>query len=85
MTKAKDPNETQVDIFLSWQKDWCLLQRMFSKWLDEEQEAILRAVQDNKMDCSGSWYGTRKDFVGAVAAICFLYLTPRFDEHGCAC
>ncbi len=83
MTKAKDPNETQVDIFRSWQKDWCLFAKDVLKVrLDEEQEAILRAVQDNKMVAVAAGTARGKDFVGAVAAICFLYLTPRFDEHG---
>jgi len=50
--------------------------------LDKEQEAILKSVQHNKKTTVASGTARGKDFVSAVAALCFLYLTPKWDGKG---
>lgn len=50
--------------------------------LDPEQEEILRSVQVNPRTSVASGTARGKDFIAAVAAVCFLYLTPRWDEKG---
>lgn len=51
-------------------------------FLDDEQKDILRSVQNNKMTTVASGTARGKDFVSAVAGICFMYLTPRWNERG---
>ena len=66
-----------------WRKDWCLFaEQILHVDLDDEQKDVLRSVQDNPRTAVASGTSRGKDFVAAVAAICFLYLTPEFDEHG---
>ena len=50
--------------------------------LDKEQQAILSSVQHNKMTAVASGTARGKDYVAACAAMCFMYLTPRFDKDG---
>lgn len=50
--------------------------------MDDEQKAILRSVQHNKMTTVASGTSRGKDFISAVACMCFMYLTPRFNEKG---
>jgi hypothetical protein len=50
--------------------------------LDPEQEEILDAVQMHSAVSVASGTGRGKDFVAAVAAMCFLYLTPKWNEKG---
>jgi hypothetical protein len=70
-------------VFDAWRKDWCLFAREVLKTkLDPEQEEILRAVQNERMITVASGTARGKDFVSAVAAVCFMYLTPKWDEHG---
>lgn len=65
----------------SWQNDWCLFAKeVLHANLDDEQKAILRAVQTEKMVAVASGTSRGKDYVAAVAAICFLYLTPRWND-----
>lgn len=67
--------------FLAWRNDWCLFAKeVLHVRLDEEQQAILRAVQTEKMVAVASGTARGKDFVAAVACICFLYLTPRWKN-----
>ena len=69
---------------IAWRNDWCLFAKEVLKArLDEEQKDILRSVQKNKMTTVASGTSRGKDFVAAVAALCFLYLTPRFGKDGC--
>lgn len=66
-----------------WRSDWCLFAKECLKvTLDIEQQKILRAVQNERMVsvCSGTARG--KDFISAVAAVCFMYLTPKFNKSG---
>ena len=66
-----------------WRKDWCLFAEMvLHANLDDEQKDVLRSVQFNPRTAVASGTSRGKDFVAAVAALCFLYLTPTFDEKG---
>lgn len=66
-----------------WRDDWPLFAKeVLHARLDNEQKAILTALQHNKMVAVASGTARGKDFVAAVAAVCFLYLTPRFDKEG---
>lgn len=65
---------------LEWRNDWNKFAREVLKArLDQEQQDILSSVQYNPMTAVSSGTARGKDFVAAVAALCFLYLTPRFD------
>lgn len=67
--------------FASWRQDWCLFaEQMLQVKLDPEQAAILRSIQQNKMTSVVSGTARGKDFVSAVAALCFLYLTPKWKN-----
>jgi hypothetical protein len=50
--------------------------------LDEEQKEALRVIQHNPKVAISSGTSRGKDYLMAVAAICFLYLTPEWDETG---
>lgn len=50
--------------------------------LDPEQEEVLDSFQINPMTSVASGTSRGKDFVAAVCAICFLYLTPEWDDKG---
>ena len=68
---------------LYYQQDWCRFARDILRIkLDPQQEAILRGVQNSKMVSVRSGTARGKDFVAAAAALCFLYLTPDFDNDG---
>ena len=69
--------------FKLWQEDWNKFAVDVLKVnLDKEQRKIIESVQNNPRTsvCSGTARG--KDFVSAVACICFLYLTPKFNMAG---
>lgn len=69
--------------FIYYQKDWCRFAKdVLRISLDPQQEAILRGVQHHKMVSVRSGTARGKDFVAAAAALCFLYLTPEFDDNG---
>jgi hypothetical protein len=64
-------------------QDWCVFAReVLGVTLDEEQEAILRSVQHNPKTIVKSGTARGKDFISAVACVCFLYLTPEWNEQG---
>lgn len=72
-----------LSLMNSWRADWCKFAReALGVSLDAEQEAILRSVQFNARTSVASGTARGKDFVAAVAAICFLYLTPRWNKNG---
>jgi hypothetical protein len=76
-------NDEHVEIFKQWQSDWTKFASDVLKVnLDTEQKEILKAVQSNKMVSVASGTARGKDFVSAVAALCFLYLTPKFNKDG---
>ena len=67
----------------AWREDWCLFAKeVLHARLDDEQKAILRAVQTERMVAVASGTARGKDYIAAVAAICFMYLTPRFNKEG---
>ena len=75
--------EQGVSLVDSWRADWCKFAReALGVNLDEEQQAILRSVQHNPRTSVASGTARGKDFVAACAAVCFLYLTPRWDRQG---
>ena len=64
-----------------WQSDWNLFARdVLRANLDKEQQAILSSVQHNPMTAVASGTARGKDYVAACAAMCFMYLTPRFKD-----
>lgn len=66
-----------------WQQDWNLFAKeVLGANLDREQQEILSSVQHNKMTAVASGTARGKDYVAACAAMCFMYLTPRFDKDG---
>lgn len=83
-TKQEERLRVQgVSLVDSWRADWCKFAReALGVNLDEEQQAILRSVQHNPRTAVASGTARGKDFVAACAAICFLYLTPRWDRQG---
>lgn len=67
----------------AWRKDWNLfVEEVLHAKLDDEQKAIIRSVQHNKMTTVASGTARGKDFVAACAAMCFMYLTPRWNKEG---
>ena len=68
---------------LAWRADWNLFVRdVLHARLDKEQQEIIESVQHNRMTAVASGTARGKDFVAACAAMCFMYLTPRFDKNG---
>lgn len=65
----------------AWRNDWCLFAKeVLHANLDEEQKDVLRKVQVEKMVAVASGTSRGKDYVAAVAAVCFMYLTPRWKN-----
>ena len=65
----------------AWRADWTLFaKQVLHARLDEEQKAILRAVQNERMVAVASGTARGKDYIAAVACICFMYLTPRWED-----
>lgn len=81
MSKAVQHNINKL--FTSWREDWNIFIRdALGVTLDVEQQAIVTAVQHNKLVSVRSGTARGKDFVAACIAICFLYLTPRWNGQG---
>lgn len=80
--KSNIQNNAQK-VFNAWRKDWNLFIRdVLGVTLDEEQQAIVSAVQHKKLVSVRSGTARGKDFVAACIAVCFLYLTPRWNSKG---
>ncbi len=72
-----------TDTWVDWQNDWCkAAYELCNARLDNEQEKILQAIQNEKMVSVRSGTSRGKDFVSALAAYLFLQLTVEFDENG---
>jgi hypothetical protein len=72
-----------VGLLEDCKKDWVIFaEEVLGAYLDDEQKAVLRSVQVNSKTSVKSGTARGKDFVAAVAALCFLYLTPGFDDKG---
>ena len=81
--ESKEIDERAIDLLRSWQNDWCLFaEDNFGITLDSEQKEILRAIQTYPRVAVAAGTARGKDFIGAVASLCFLWLTPRFNESG---
>ena len=66
-----------------WREDWNRFAKdVLKARLDNEQQEILHSVQVNPRTAVASGTARGKDFVSAIAAICFFYLTPRWDKDG---
>lgn len=66
-----------------WREDWnSFCYDVLKARLDDEQKAVISAVQHHKMVAVASGTSRGKDYVSACACLCFLYLTPRFDKNG---
>lgn len=65
----------------SWIEDWNRFCRDALKVrLDSEQQDIISSVQHNPKTAVSSGTARGKDFVAACAAMCFMYLTPRWRD-----
>ena len=74
-------SEKHLQRLKAWRADWNLFAKeVLHARLDEEQKAILRAVQTEKMVAVASGTARGKDYIAAVACLCFLYLTPRWKD-----
>lgn len=63
----------------AWRADWCkFAKEVLHARLDDEQKSILRAVQTERMVAVASGTARGKDYIAAVACLCFMYLTPRW-------
>lgn len=70
-------------LFAAWRNDWNLFIRdALGVTLDDEQKAIVSAVQHKKLVSVRSGTARGKDFVAACIAVSFLYLTPRWNKRG---
>ena len=82
MQRSEIHNNAQR-VFSAWRNDWNLFIRdVLGVNLDAEQQAIVSAVQYNKLVSVRSGTARGKDFVAACIAVCFLYLTPRWNSKG---
>jgi hypothetical protein len=69
-----------LELMNLWRKDWNLFVRdALGVTLDKEQQEILTSVQFNPLTSVASGTARGKDFVAACAAMCFMYLTPRWN------
>lgn len=84
MTKSiqtKNRMKPEHRVFINWINDWNKFARDVLKVnLDPQQQEVLHAVQTEKMVAVASGTARGKDYVAAVAALCFMYLTPRFNH-----
>lgn len=79
----KQLKEKALNSFVEWRKDWNLFARdVLGANLDKDQQDILSSVQFNPRTSVSSGTARGKDFVTAVAALCFLYLTPKWNTKG---
>lgn len=84
MSRNEDTVRRNADkLFKSWREDWNkFIREALGVTLDEEQQAIVAAVQTNKRVSVRSGTARGKDFVAACIAVSFLYLTPRWNKRG---
>lgn len=69
------PTQDEVQIISEYRADWNRFAReILNVRLDSEQQQILSAVQKNRRVAVSSGNARGKDYVAAVAALCFLYL-----------
>lgn len=74
--------QTMIKLIKMWRNDWNKFVRdAFGVCLDKEQQEILSSVQYNPRTSVASGTARGKDFVAACAAMCFLYLTPKWGRN----
>lgn len=80
--RNKKANQELINrAYRKWSSDWnSFVRDAMGAKLDSEQKAIIEAVQHNKMVSVASGTSRGKDFVAACASLCFLFLTPRFEN-----
>ncbi|RKT01088.1 hypothetical protein [Chryseobacterium defluvii] len=67
--------------FSEWRADWNKFAfEVLGAHLDPEQKKIIESVQFNPRTSVMSGTSRGKDFVSAVAAMCFMYLTPKWKN-----
>ena len=72
-----------IKLMRSWREDWPKFAHdVLGARLDNEQQEILYSFQTNPMTAVASGVARGKDYVSACAAMCFMYLTPRFGKDG---
>ena len=76
-------NQKAKDRMLRWRDDWVLFSReVLHANPDYEQQQIIRAVQTQPRVAVASGTSRGKDWLASCCAMCFMYLTPRFDKYG---
>ena len=81
--QESDMRKNAKKLFAAWRKDWNLFIRdALGVTLDDEQKAIVSAAQNSKLVSVRSGTARGKDFVAACVAVCFLYLTPKWNKKG---
>lgn len=81
--QESDMRKNAKKLFADWRKDWNLFIRdALGVTLDDEQKAIVSAAQNSKLVSVRSGTARGKDFVAACVAVCFLYLTPKWNKKG---
>jgi len=67
--------------YMFYRNDWnAFASDIFKSKLDRDQQEILSAIQTDRRVSVRSGTSRGKDYVAAVASLCFLYLTPWFDK-----
>src|SRR4030067_3468456 len=68
-------SDKDITLFNSYKSDWNKFAReILGVRLDREQRKILSVVQDNKKISVRSGHARGKDYIAAVASLCFLNL-----------
>lgn len=79
---ADTEHKAGISLIQAWRADWVrFAQEALGVTLDREQQDILRSVQHNRRTSVASGTARGKDFVAACAAMCFMYLTPRWRRN----
>lgn len=91
MTRATANEVDRKEIELKFQELWAKFQNdwvyfaetVLGSKLDEDQKEILRAVQKYPRVSVASGTARGKDYITAVACMCFFFLTPKFVNGVC--
>ena len=75
MVTLTDEAVDYTKLFRTYQNNWVgFAHNILNIRLDDEQQKILTAIQNNRKISVRSGHARGKDFVAAVASLCFLYL-----------
>lgn len=76
-------SQEAVNKWIEWQSDWNrFVHEYLGVTLDQEQREALYVIQHHPKVAIASGTSRGKDYLTAVAAVCFMYLTPEWDENG---